>query len=204
MIRILSLLMLVFSSTTLSQTLLVLGDSLSAGYQMPAEKSWPALLPPLLAQQAQPTTVINASISGDTSGNGLARLPKLLKQHKPDFVLIELGANDGLRGFHPKILRNNLNQMITEIKKVRSQPLLMQIEVPPNYGKRYNELFRNTYPSLSEATNVPLLPFFLIDIIVKPELMMKDGLHPTAEAQPLIAQFMAKHLQPYLNKESSQ
>ncbi|GAD28841.1 multifunctional acyl-CoA thioesterase I and protease I and lysophospholipase L1 [Photobacterium leiognathi lrivu.4.1] len=204
MIRILSLLMLVFSSTTLSQTLLVLGDSLSAGYQMPAEKSWPALLPPLLAQQAQPTTVINASISGDTSGNGLARLPKLLKQHKPDFVLIELGANDGLRGFHPKILRNNLSQMITEIKKVRSQPLLMQIEVPPNYGKRYNELFRNTYPSLSEATNVPLLPFFLVDIIVKPELMMKDGLHPTAEAQPLIAQFMAKHLLPYLNKESSQ
>ncbi len=196
--------MLVFSSTALSQTLLVLGDSLSAGYQMPAEKSWPALLPPLLAQQAQPTTVINASISGDTSGNGLARLPNLLKQHKPDFVLIELGANDGLRGFHPKILRNNLSQMITEIKKVRSQPLLMQIEVPPNYGKRYNELFRNTYPSLSEATNVPLLPFFLIDIIVKPELMMKDGLHPTAEAQPLIAQFMAKHLQPYLNKESSQ
>ncbi len=196
--------MLVFSSTTLSQTLLVLGDSLSAGYQMPAEKSWPALLPPLLAQQAQPTTVINASISGDTSGNGLARLPKLLKQHKPDFVLIELGANDGLRGFHPKILRNNLSQMITEIKKVRSQPLLMQIEVPPNYGKRYNELFRNTYPSLSEATNVPLLPFFLVDIIVKPELMMKDGLHPTAEAQPLIAQFMAKHLKPYLNKESSQ
>ncbi|WP_060990115.1 multifunctional acyl-CoA thioesterase I/protease I/lysophospholipase L1 [Photobacterium leiognathi] len=204
MIRILSFLMLVFSSTALSQTLLVLGDSLSAGYQMPAEKSWPALLPPLLAQQAQPTTVINASISGDTSGNGLARLPNLLKQHKPDFVLIELGANDGLRGFHPKILRNNLSQMITEIKKVRSQPLLMQIEVPPNYGKRYNELFRNTYPSLSEATNVPLLPFFLIDIIVKPELMMKDGLHPTAEAQPLIAQFMAKHLQPYLNKESSQ
>ncbi len=196
--------MLVFSSTALSQTLLVLGDSLSAGYQMPAEKSWPALLPPLLAQQAQPTTVINASISGDTSGNGLARLPNLLKQHKPDFVLIELGANDGLRGFHPKILRNNLSQMITEIKKVRSQPLLMQIEVPPNYGKRYNELFRNTYPSLSEATNVPLLPFFLVDIIVKPELMMKDGLHPTAEAQPLIAQFMAKHLQPYLNKESSQ
>ncbi len=196
--------MLVFSSTALSQTLLILGDSLSAGYQMPAEKSWPALLPPLLAQQAQPTTVINASISGDTSGNGLARLPNLLKQHKPDFVLIELGANDGLRGFHPKILRNNLSQMITEIKKVRSQPLLMQIEVPPNYGKRYNELFRNTYPSLSEATNVPLLPFFLIDIIVKPELMMKDGLHPTAEAQPLIAQFMAKHLQPYLNKESSQ
>lgn len=196
--------MLVFSSTALSQTLLVLGDSLSAGYQMPAEKSWPALLPPLLEQQEQPTTIVNASISGDTSGNGLARLPALLEQHKPDFVLIELGANDGLRGFHPKILRNNLSQMINEIQKVGSQPLLMQIEVPPNYGKRYNELFRNTYPSLSKDTNVPLLPFFLIDIIVQPELMMKDGLHPNAQAQPLIAQFMAKHLQPYLNKESSQ
>ncbi|PSV19617.1 multifunctional acyl-CoA thioesterase I/protease I/lysophospholipase L1 [Photobacterium kishitanii] len=204
MIRILSLIMLLFSSTALSQTLLVLGDSLSAGYQMPADKSWPTLLPEILAQQSQPTTVINASISGDTSGNGLARLPQLLTQYKPDVVLIELGANDGLRGFAPKILRNNLSQIITLIKKVGSQPLLMQIEIPPNYGKRYTELFSNTYPNLSQSFNVPLLPFFLIDIIVKPQLMMKDGLHPTAEAQPLIAQFMAQQLKPYLNKESVQ
>ncbi len=196
--------MLLFSSTALSQTLLVLGDSLSAGYQMPADKSWPTLLPEILAQQSQPTTVINASISGDTSGNGLARLPQLLTQYKPDVVLIELGANDGLRGFAPKILRNNLSQIITLIKKVGSQPLLMQIEIPPNYGKRYTELFSNTYPNLSQSFNVPLLPFFLIDIIVKPQLMMKDGLHPTAEAQPLIAQFMAQQLKPYLNKESVQ
>ncbi len=109
--------MLLFSSTAFSQTLLVLGDSLSAGYQMPADKSWPTLLPEILAQQSQPTTVINASISGDTSGNGLARLPQLLTQYKPDVVLIELGANDGLRGFAPKILRNNLSQIITLIKK---------------------------------------------------------------------------------------
>ncbi|KJG55616.1 acyl-CoA thioesterase [Photobacterium kishitanii] len=204
MIRILSLIMLLFSSTAFSQTLLVLGDSLSAGYQMPADKSWPTLLPEILAQQSQPTTVINASISGDTSGNGLARLPQLLAQYKPDVVLIELGANDGLRGFAPKILRNNLSQIITLIKKVGSQPLLMQIEIPPNYGKRYTELFSNTYPNLSQSFNVPLLPFFLIDIIVKPQLMMKDGLHPTAEAQPLIAQFMAQQLKPYLNKESVQ
>ncbi len=196
--------MLLFSSTAFSQTLLVLGDSLSAGYQMPADKSWPTLLPEILAQQSQPTTVINASISGDTSGNGLARLPQLLTQYKPDVVLIELGANDGLRGFAPKILRNNLSQIITLIKKVGSQPLLMQIEIPPNYGKRYTELFSNTYPNLSQSFNVPLLPFFLIDIIVKPQLMMKDGLHPTAEAQPLIAQFMAQQLKPYLNKESVQ
>ncbi|PSU17270.1 multifunctional acyl-CoA thioesterase I/protease I/lysophospholipase L1 [Photobacterium kishitanii] len=204
MIQILSSIMLLFSSTAFSQTLLVLGDSLSAGYQMPADKSWPTLLPEILAQQSQPTTVINASISGDTSGNGLARLPQLLTQYKPDVVLIELGANDGLRGFAPKILRNNLSQIITLIKKVGSQPLLMQIEIPPNYGKRYTELFSNTYPNLSQSFNVPLLPFFLIDIIVKPQLMMKDGLHPTAEAQPLIAQFMAQQLKPYLNKESVQ
>lgn len=196
--------MLLFSSTAFSQTLLVLGDSLSAGYQMPADKSWPTLLPKILAQQSQPTKVINASISGDTSGNALARLPQLLTQYKPDIVLIELGANDGLRGFAPKILRNNLSQIITLIKEVGSQPLLMQIEIPPNYGKRYNELFSKTYPKLSQSFNVPLLPFFLIDIIVKPQLMMKDGLHPTAEAQPLIAQFMAQQLKPYLNKESVQ
>ena len=196
--------MLLLSPSAFSQTLLVLGDSLSAGYQMPAEKSWPALLPEILARQSQPTTIINTSISGDTSGNGLARLPQLLAQHKPDIVLIELGANDGLRGFAPKILRNNLKQMITLIKEMGSQPLLIQIEIPPNYGKRYNELFRNIYPKLSQSLNVPLLPFFLIDIIVKPELMMKDGLHPTAEAQPLIAQFMAQQLKPYLNKESVQ
>ncbi|WP_279133393.1 arylesterase [Photobacterium phosphoreum] len=202
MVRILSFIILFFSSTAFSQTLLVLGDSLSAGYQMPANKSWPALLPEILAQQSQPTTIINASISGDTSGNGLARLPQLLAQHQPDIVLIELGANDGLRGFHPKILRNNVSQMITLIKEMGSQPLLMQIEIPPNYGKRYNELFRNTYPNLSQSLNVPLLPFFLIDIIVQPQLMMKDGLHPTVEAQPLIAQFMAQQLKPYLNKES--
>lgn len=196
--------MLLLSPSAFSQTLLVLGDSLSAGYQMPAEKSWPALLPEILARQSQPTTIINTSISGDTSGNGLARLPQLLAQHQPDIVLIELGANDGLRGFAPKILRNNLKQMITLIKEMGSQPLLIQIEIPPNYGKRYNELFRNIYPKLSQSLNVPLLPFFLIDIIVKPELMMKDGLHPTAEAQPLIAQFMAQQLKPYLNKESVQ
>ncbi|MCD9538710.1 multifunctional acyl-CoA thioesterase I/protease I/lysophospholipase L1 [Photobacterium carnosum] len=202
MIRILSLLMLLFSSTAFSQTLLVLGDSLSAGYQMPANKSWPVLLPKILDQQSQPTTIINASISGDTSGNGLARLPQLLKQYQPDIVLIELGANDGLRGFAPKILRNNLSQMITLIKEMGSQPLLMQIEIPPNYGKRYNMLFRKIYPELSQSLNIPLLPFFLIDIIVQPQLMMKDGIHPTAEAQPLIAQFMAQQLQPYLNQKS--
>ncbi|HIF9277511.1 TPA: arylesterase [Photobacterium damselae] len=199
MIRILSLLFLLVSSTlSYSQTLLVLGDSLSAGYQMKPEQSWPALLPSILEQQQQPTTVINASISGDTSGNGLNRLPALLQQYQPNWVLIELGANDGLRGFAPSILKTNLSQMIKKIQQHDAKPLLMQIEIPPNYGKRYNQMFRQIYPDLSQKHQIPLLPFFLVEIIEQDNLMMKDGLHPTANAQPIIAKFMAKHLQPHL------
>ncbi|ARR51328.1 arylesterase [Photobacterium damselae subsp. damselae] len=199
MIRILSLLFLLVSSTlSYSQTLLVLGDSLSAGYQMKPEQSWPALLPSILEQQQQPTTVINASISGDTSGNGLNRLPALLQQYQPNWVLIELGANDGLRGFAPSILKTNLSQMIEKIQQHDAKPLLMQIEIPPNYGKRYNQMFRQIYPDLSQKHQIPLLPFFLVEIIEQDNLMMKDGLHPTANAQPIIAKFMAKHLQPHL------
>ncbi|HIF9535044.1 TPA: arylesterase [Photobacterium damselae] len=199
MIRILSLLFLLVSSTlSYSQTLLVLGDSLSAGYQMKPEQSWPALLPSILEQQQQPTTVINASISGDTSGNGLNRLPALLQQYQPNWVLIELGANDGLRGFAPSILKTNLSQMIKKIQQHDAKPLLMQIEIPPNYGKRYNQMFRQIYPDLSQKYQIPLLPFFLVEIIEQDNLMMKDGLHPTANAQPIIAKFMAKHLQPHL------
>lgn len=199
MIRILSLLFLLVSSTlSYSQTLLVLGDSLSAGYQMKPEQSWPALLPSILEQQQQPTTVINASISGDTSGNGLNRLPALLQQYQPNWVLIELGANDGLRGLAPSILKTNLSQMIEKIQQHDAKPLLMQIEIPPNYGKRYNQMFRQIYPDLSQKHQIPLLPFFLVEIIEQDNLMMKDGLHPTANAQPIIAKFMAKHLQPHL------
>ncbi|HGO5292979.1 TPA: arylesterase [Photobacterium damselae subsp. damselae] len=199
MIRILSLLFLLVSSTlSYSQTLLVLGDSLSAGYQMKPEQSWPALLPSILEQQQQPTTVINASISGDTSENGLTRLPALLQQYQPNWVLIELGANDGLRGFAPSILKTNLSQMIEKIQQHDAKPLLMQIEIPPNYGKRYNQMFRQIYPDLSQKHQIPLLPFFLVEIIEQDNLMMKDGLHPTANAQPIIAKFMAKHLQPHL------
>ncbi|EHA1079893.1 TPA: arylesterase [Photobacterium damselae] len=199
MIRILSLLFLLISSTlSYSQTLLVIGDSLSAGYQMKPEQSWPALLPSILEQQQQPTTVINASISGDTSGNGLTRLPALLQQYQPNWVLIELGANDGLRGFAPSILKTNLSQMIEKIQQHDAKPLLMQIEIPPNYGKRYNQMFRQIYPDLSQKHQIPLLPFFLVEIIEQDNLMMKDGLHPTANAQPIIAKFMAKHLQPHL------
>jgi len=185
---------LLFSCIVNSTTLLIVGDSLSAGYQMPVAKSWPVLLPEQLRQQGMPMTVINASISGDTTGNGLARLPALLTQHQPDYVLIELGANDGLRGFAPTIVRDNLNKMVNSIKAANAQPLLMQIHVPTNYGKRYSQAFSGIYPTLSEQQNIPLLPFYLEHVIVKPEWMKSDGLHPNVKAQPWIAEFMAKAL----------
>lgn len=197
--RILSVVLFIFFSlNAYSTTLLVLGDSLSAGYRMPAEKSWPVLLEPLLKEQGHEIKVVNASISGDTTGNGLARLPQLLSRHQPDLVIIELGANDGLRGFPPQTIRNNLRQMITQIHDQGALALLMQIRIPPNYGKRYSDSFSQIYPALSQQYEAPLLPFFLEQVILKPEWMMDDGLHPTPEAQPWIAQFMASELTPHL------
>ncbi|GLR73553.1 multifunctional acyl-CoA thioesterase I/protease I/lysophospholipase L1 [Aliivibrio sifiae] len=202
--KLLTLIIVVLSSqlfiikNAYSQTLLILGDSLSAGYNMPIEQSWPSLLPLQLEKLGKVTEVINGSISGDTTGNGLNRLPTLLSQHKPSYVLIELGANDGLRGFPPQKINANLEKMFAQIKIANAQPLLMQIQVPPNYGKRYSQAFGSLYPKLSEKHDIPLLPFFLEEVIVKPEWIMKDGLHPKPEAQPWIAEFMAKELVPYL------
>ncbi|MCP3699389.1 MAG: multifunctional acyl-CoA thioesterase I/protease I/lysophospholipase L1 [Aliivibrio sp.] len=189
---------LIIAKQAYSETLLILGDSLSAGYNMPIEQSWPSLLPLQLEKLGKITTVVNGSISGDTTGNGLARLSTLLKQHQPNYVLIELGANDGLRGFPPKRISANLESMFTQIKAANAKPLLMQIQVPPNYGKRYSQAFGSLYPKLSAKHDIPLLPFFLEKVIIKPEWMMKDGLHPKPEAQPWIAMFMARELLPYL------
>lgn len=167
---------------------------MSAGYQMPIERAWPSLLADKLAENGQQISVVNASISGDTTGNGLARLPGLLDQHKPDYVLIELGANDGLRGFPVGIVQNNLTEMIGMIRHADATPLLMQIHILPNYGKRYTEAFAAVYPNVSQKLDVPLLPFLLEGVIINPEWMMTDGLHPKPEAQPWISNFVAKSL----------
>jgi len=161
---------------------------------MTVEESWPEFLPEKLQQQGLDLTVINASISGDTSGNGLARLPALLTKHQPDYVLLELGANDGLRGFSPKIVNNNLSVMIDNIKSQNTKTILMQIQVPPNYGKRYSKAFSELYPALSKQKGISLIPFFLEEVITKPEWMQKDGLHPNAKAQQWIAEYIAKEL----------
>ncbi|MEZ8084921.1 MULTISPECIES: arylesterase [Vibrio] len=207
MTRLISFLFFIlFSTASLAQgsasaqdsKLLVLGDSLSAGYNMDIKQSWPSLLPDALAKHDKAVTVVNGSISGDTTGNGLARLPQLLEEHAPDTVLIELGANDGLRGFPPKLMSANLEQIIEQIKAAGAKPIMMQIKIPPNYGKRYNQQFEYVFAALADQQNVPLLPFFLEHIILKPEWMMNDGLHPKPEAQPWIAEFVAEELYQYL------
>ncbi|MDG3085453.1 arylesterase [Vibrio hannami] len=198
MIRLISLLVILFSSSVSSNTILVLGDSLSAGYQMSLDQSWPSILPNELKERGFDYEVINASISGDTTGNGLQRLPDLLSQHSPDVLLIELGANDGLRGFHPNTIKNNLTQMVLKAQNAGSNVILMQIQIPPNYGKRYSQAFSNIYPAIARDADLPLIPFFLEHIILNEDWMMQDGLHPNAKAQPWIAEYMADNMALYL------
>ena len=187
-------------SSAQAQTLLVLGDSLSAGYQMPAEQSWPALLNEKWQQQGGEHKLINASISGETTLGGLARLPALLEEHKPDWVLIELGGNDGLRGFAPAITRANLTKMVELAKASQAKTVLTQIQLPRNYGARYLQQFEQIFPELAQANDLPLMPFFIDDIVLRPELMMNDGLHPTAAAQPQIRDRVARFIEPLLTQ----
>ncbi|MDP5206261.1 arylesterase [Alishewanella sp. SMS9] len=182
---ILCFVLFIISQNALAQKFMILGDSLSAAYGLQESQGWPALL----AEKTE-LTLINASISGETTGGALARLPALLKEHQPTWVLVELGGNDGLRGFTPQLIEDQLQQIIITAKQHNAQPILMQIRIPPNYGPRYVERFTAIYPALAERHQIPLWPFFMDEIAIKPELMMQDGIHPTAEAQPLIRDMM--------------
>ncbi|MDQ0629960.1 acyl-CoA thioesterase-1 [Pantoea agglomerans] len=191
------LILLLVSRLAAADTLMVLGDSLSAGYRMSATAAWPSLLD---KQWQQKPKVINASISGDTAAQGLARLPALLKQHQPQWVLIELGGNDGLRGFPPDAIAQNLSKVIDDVKAANAKPLLMQIRLPANYGRRYTEAFSGIYPGLAHQHNIPLVPFFMEQVYLKPEWMQQDGIHPNPDAQPFIAKLMAKDLAPLVKQ----
>ncbi|TNI82930.1 arylesterase [Aeromonas sobria] len=187
-------------SSVQAQTLLVLGDSLSAGYQMQLEQSWPALLNQKWQDEGGKHTLLNASISGETTQGALARLPALLKEHNPDWLLIELGGNDGLRGFAPTITRQNLASMIALAKELQTRVVLTQIQLPRNYGARYLRQFEQIFPELAQANDLPLLPFFMDDIALRPELMMNDGIHPTPAAQPQIRDKVARFMEPLLSQ----
>ena len=178
-----------FSQISQAQKLLILGDSLSAAYGMQQQQGWPYLL-----QQRTDWQLINASISGETTAGGVARLPALLQQHQPDAVLIELGGNDGLRGHAIDTIESNLNEIITLVKQHKAAPVLMQIRIPPNYGPRYGQQFSGIYPQLAEKHQITLWPFFMDEIAVKSDLMLGDGIHPNSEAQPLISEFVGRLL----------
>jgi acyl-CoA thioesterase-1 len=163
-------------------TLLIWGDSLSAAYGMPVEKGWVQLL-----QNKHPTlNIINASISGETTQGGLSRLPAALKTHTPDIVLIELGANDGLRGLPIKTMQNNLTQMIAMIQASKAKVVIAGMKIPPNYGLKYAQQFETSFQHLAKAYDAAFIPFLLENIISNDALMQDDNLHPTAAAQPII------------------
>lgn len=189
-IFLLAILCLNLLASASAKTLLIAGDSLSAGYGLPTAQSWPALLQQSLQQQGTDWTLHNASISGETSAGVLARLPALLKQYQPAAVLIEIGGNDGLRGFPVMKLKQNLQQIIEQVKAAGAEPILMQIRIPPNYGPKYTEQFVAVYPELAKTAQIRLWPFFMDQIATQPELMQADGIHPNGKAQPIIRDFM--------------
>ena len=181
-------------------TVLVMGDSLSAGYGIQLEQSWVTLLQRELVKSTQ-SKVINASVSGETSGGGLARLPALLSKHKPDVVIIELGGNDGLRGQPINIMQDNLQTMITASQTVGADVLLAGMQIPPNYGPRYTKQFKETYVKLAEKNNISLVPFLLENVAAQSNLIQRDGIHPTAEAQPIILKNVLPVLVPLLKND---
>lgn len=169
-----------------AQGVLVMGDSLSAGYGIDPSLGWVAIMNAKLAQQYPDWPVVNASVSGETTSGGLSRLPNLLAQHKPDFVLLELGANDGLRGSPLPLMKQNLEQMVTLSQDAGAQVIMIGNRLPPNYGPRYTQGFFNTYAQVANKFELPLVPFMLEGVALKPELMQQDGLHPKASAQQTI------------------
>jgi len=168
------------------QTILVLGDSLSAAHGIGRNQGWVTLLAERMAQKTPPWKVINASSSGETTSGGLSRLPALLTTNQPQWVLIELGANDGLRGLPLKIIRQNLQRLIELSQRSGAQVVLIGMMLPPNYGFTYTTPFTAMYQQLAEENRLPLVPFLLHDVASNPTLMQYDGLHPNVAAQPLI------------------
>jgi acyl-CoA thioesterase-1 len=167
-------------------TILIVGDSISAAYGMSLEQGWVALLEEQLADSHPDYSVVNASISGETTAGGLRRLPALLTEYNPSVVVIELGGNDGLRGFPIRNFRDNLQAMAEMARATDAEVLLLTMEIPPNYGSRYTASFRESYQLVAEATGSVLGPFMLEDVATDTTLMQTDGIHPTVEAQPII------------------
>jgi len=182
-------------STWATSSILLLGDSVSAGYGMQEKQGWVHLLNQQLLAEKASYKIVNASISGETTSGGLSRLEGVLAENKVDHLIIELGGNDGLRGYSPKSIKKNLLQMIKIAQKKGIPVSLMKIKITPNYGPRYLEMFEAVFESAAKETNSNLLPFFMEKVALDSELMQEDGIHPNVKAQPIIVDYVAEQLQ---------
>ncbi len=190
--------LLLWGQAALADTLLIVGDSISAAFGLDSRQGWVALLENRLAEQGYEHRVVNASISGDTSAGGAARLPALLAEHRPSLVIIELGGNDGLRGQPPEQLQQNLAAMIDGSRASGAEVLLLGMRLPPNYGVRYTTAFAQVFTHLAEEKQVALVPFFLEGVGGVSGMMQGDDLHPAADAQPILLENLWPTLQPLL------
>jgi acyl-CoA thioesterase I len=179
-------------------TIVVVGDSLSSGYGIAAEQSWVAMLAEALRSEGYGHRVVNASIAGDTSAGGLARLPRLLGQHDPKLVIIELGGNDGLRGQPVATLRANLKRMIELSRESGAEVVLAGMRIPPNYGQTYTQQLAAVYPELAAEHGATLIEFLLADVALHGELMQPDGIHPNAAGQKIVFANVWRVLEPLL------
>jgi len=192
------------SAYAAAPNLLVVGDSLSAAYGIPADRGWVSLLQQRLREQGKDYRVINASITGDTTHGGLTRLPKALQNHRPSVVIIELGGNDGLRGFDLETTRSNLQEMIRLSRDAGATVLLLGVRLPANYGKAYRERFSEVFSSLAAAEQVALVPAFMLGISDHLDMMQADGIHPSAEAQEKLLENVWPTLLPLLHDKATE
>jgi len=182
------------------RTILVMGDSLSAAYGIRPEQGWVALLTQRLQTQGYGYEVVNASVSGETSNGGLQRLPRAIQIHHPGIVILELGANDGLRGLPVQVTKDNLAKMVQLSQAAGARVLLIGIRIPPNYGPRYANEFAGLYPEIAKQSQLPLIPFLLDKVALDPTLMQDDGLHPNARGEPQVLETVWQGLEPLVKK----
>jgi len=183
-----------------AKVIMVFGDSLSAGYGLENNSGWVTLLEKRIADTNNSYTIVNASISGNTSGNGLGRIETDLNLHNPDILILELGGNDGLRGHPPSLFKSNMEQIIQHSHNKNVRVLLLGIKLPPSYGQRYSKAFESVYSDLSESYQLPFVPFFMDKVGVNKELMQKDGIHPNLKGQPQLLENVWPLLEPMLDK----
>ncbi|MCX7100330.1 MAG: arylesterase [Methylobacter sp.] len=186
------------SMTAAAKSIVVLGDSISASYGIEVSQGWVTLLQQKLDEQTTGHLIHNESISGDTTSGGLARIDQALTLHKPQVVIIELGANDGLRGLPTTLIKNNLAELANRARQSGAKVLFLAMKIPPNYGQRYTTQFYSIYPQLAKELNAPYVPFIMEDVALSAELMQPDGLHPNAKGQPVIADKVWPQLLPLL------